>query len=128
MRRLAPTFLRPMSARLCVVHVIVIQDRVQTHDFCPKSSEGEASTSHGKDNRSSSIFSLGNLWPSLGLLNKSLETFALCFALFLLVCVFDGAVCLMYVEATRFPIQRRREAVVARPSSFRESQDIPKRL
>ena len=35
-----------------------------------------------------------------------------------------GAVCLMYVEATRFPIQRRREAVVARPSSFRESQDM----
>ena len=35
MRRLAPTFLRPM-ARLCVVHVIVIQDGVQTHEnFAP---------------------------------------------------------------------------------------------
>ena len=35
MRRLAPTFLRPM-ARLCVVHVIVIQDGVQTSEnFAP---------------------------------------------------------------------------------------------
>lgn len=58
MRRLAPTFLRPM-ARLCVVHVIVIQDGVQTHEnFAPNQVEGEASTSHGKDNRSLAIVSI----------------------------------------------------------------------
>ena len=94
----------------------MFQARVQTHHSCPKLSEGEASTSHGKDNRSLAIFSLGNSRPSLGIQNKVLETFALwkhllcVFLFFLLLCVLDGAVCLMsYIEATRFPIQRRQK-------------------
>lgn len=96
---------------------------VNTWKFCPKWRRGLNIAWKGQSFLGNSFNSLGNLWLSLGILNKSLERVALCFSLYLLVCVAVQSVwCTLKLPGFPSKGEGKRSLPDHRPSESRRTR------